>query len=104
MIKNTGECVKKRFDGNDGLIFSNQDKIVYNGVISNKKSNGKLESEEIFQDFSHQQIFDIIQDFKNIQSDKAQPVDAEIKEVQSRTDELSDEKKAEQGKDMGVLP
>ncbi|WP_236870022.1 hypothetical protein [Candidatus Bandiella numerosa] len=66
LIKKDDRCIKRKFEQNDGLIFSNQDKLIYNSI---KQKNEKIydshsKSENITQDFSHKQIFDIVQDIK----------------------------------------
>jgi len=71
LIKKDNKCVKRKFEENDGLIFSNQDKIVYNSIEqSDKKVNhSNSKSESVIQDFSHKQIFDIVQDIKKDNAD-----------------------------------
>ena len=82
VVQNTHQCVKKKFTGNDGLIFSNQDKIVYNEMILKDKNKNKQsiekKSEEVSQDFSHQQIFDIVKDIKNSQDTPANQQDVPL--------------------------
>lgn len=70
-IKKDDKCVKRKFEQNDGLIFSNQDKIVYNSIKQKgKKTNhSNSKSESVIQDFSHKQIFDIVQDIKKDSAD-----------------------------------
>ena len=68
LIKYTNKPVKKKFNKNDGLIFLNQDKVIYNTIMKNSKSEKGKETEKILQDFSHQQIFDIVQDIKNVKN------------------------------------
>ena len=65
-IKNNRDCDKEEFDENDGLIFSNQDKKVYDTLKQKSKDSykQKSKSEKITQDFSHKQIFDIVQEIK----------------------------------------
>ena len=89
LMKSINKPVKKKFNKNDGLVFFNQDKVVYNDIAINNKSIKKV-PEKISQDFSHQQIFDIVQDIKNIKSNtqeqaksKSQGVNA--KNTQKRT-------------------
>ena len=71
LIKKDNKCVKRKFEENDGLIFSNQDKIVYNSIKQrDKKTNHfNYKSESVIQDFSHKQIFDIVQDIKKDSAD-----------------------------------
>jgi hypothetical protein len=71
LIKKDNKCVKREFEENDGLIFSNQDKIVYNSIKQrDKKTNhSNYKSESVIQDFSHKQIFDIVQDIKKDSAD-----------------------------------
>ena len=66
LIKNNNICFKKKFNQNDGFIFSNQDKAIYNSMQQDNQvlntKEGKFE--KIIQDFSHKQIFDIVQDIR----------------------------------------
>ena len=65
-IENNRSCDKREFDENDGLIFSNQDKKVYDSLKQKNKNSYKKnsKSEKVTQDFSHKQIFDIVQEIK----------------------------------------
>lgn len=63
LITNKFECTRDRFYKNDGLIIPNQDKVIYDTI---RKTSDPIKprdfvSEEIMQDFSHNQIFDIIE-------------------------------------------
>ncbi len=71
LIRKDNQCVKRDFEQNDGLIFSNQDKIVYNSIKQKGKKTDypNSKSESIIQDFSHKQIFDIVQDIKKDSAD-----------------------------------
>lgn len=62
-IKNR-KCDKIKFNENDGIIFSNQDKKVYDSLKQRNSYNQNLKSEKVIQDFSHKQIFDIVQEIK----------------------------------------
>jgi hypothetical protein len=80
-IKNNKICDKIKFNENDGIIFSNQDKKVYDSLKQKKRDSYKqnLKSEKVIQDFSHKQIFDIVQEikkdeFKEDQKSKSKPV------------------------------
>ena len=80
-IKNNKKCDKIKFNENDGIIFSNQDKKVYDSLKQKKRDSYKqnLKSEKVIQDFSHKQIFDIVQEikkdeFKENQNNKPKPV------------------------------
>lgn len=66
LIKNDNKCIKKRFEENDGIIFYNQDKVVYNSIKQKGKeiNSANSKSQNITQDFSHKQIFEIVQDIK----------------------------------------
>ena len=64
LVKSINKPVKKSFNKNDGLAFFNQDRIVYDDITINDKSMKKA-PKKILQDFSHQQIFDIVQDIKS---------------------------------------
>jgi hypothetical protein len=68
LIKRANKPIKKKFTKNDGLIFLNQDKLIYNSIGSDNKNkpHKKLEhTEKVLQDFSHQQIYNIVQGIKN---------------------------------------
>ena len=67
LVENTNKTVKKKFNRNDGLMFSNQDKVIYNDIATGNKpkKNEKKGSKKISQDLLHQQIFDIVEDIKN---------------------------------------
>ncbi|MFQ3307722.1 MAG: hypothetical protein ACI8ZF_000986 [Candidatus Midichloriaceae bacterium] len=70
LISNEKICIKAKNDKNDGLIFSNQDKIVYDSLKKNSTTTKKKkESKKVIEDFSHQQIFDIVKDIKGIKDD-----------------------------------
>ena len=89
MIKKNDRCIKRKFEQNDGLIFSNQDKLIYNSI---KQKNEKIydshsKSENITQDFSHKQIFDIVQDIKrdNMSIDENENSKSEDQEILDKT-------------------
>jgi hypothetical protein len=78
LVKKDNKCVKRKFEQNDGLIFSNQDKIVYNSIKQKGKKINYSNSESVIQDFSHKQIFDIVQDIKKDSStvyNNSKPID-----------------------------
>ncbi len=89
LIKKNDRCIKRKFEQNDGLIFSNQDKLIYNSI---KQKNEKIydshsKSENITQDFSHKQIFDIVQDIKrdNMSIDENENSKSEDQEILDKT-------------------
>lgn len=63
LIKNT-ECSKSKLEKDDGLIFYNQDKMVYNNITQkiNQQNHSKYES--MAEDFSYEEILRIVQDIK----------------------------------------
>jgi histone acetyltransferase (RNA polymerase elongator complex component) len=83
LIKNMHTCIKTKFTGNDGIIFSNQDKIIYNEMILKDKNKKREEKkpEEVAQDFSHQQILDIVKEIKNLKADENNKQEKDIFDV-----------------------
>ena len=94
LIKSTNQSIKKGVNQNDGLVFSNQDKVVYNDITVSNKST-KKRPKKISQDFSHQQIFDIVQDIKqgSQQQVKSKSQKDSIKDLKKKTGKKDQNKK-----------
>ncbi len=56
--------IKSPYHVNDGKVFSNQDKHIYENLSKNHKKKAQPRSQEPVEEFSHHQIFEIIEDIK----------------------------------------
>ena len=66
LIKSSHYCIKYKFYKNDGLIFSNQEKLFFDKMQQDSKvmESNNVQSEKLMLDFSHREIFNIIKKLK----------------------------------------
>jgi hypothetical protein len=73
LLKKKHTEYKVKFAENDGIIFENQDKTVYNNLIQNNGQKDDQAKEKIRKQISHKDIMDKLRKVKNNNKDKDDP-------------------------------